>query len=98
MTSSHMTMIKGAPDTSVVVPGMAHFAGTGPAAKTCGDCVFRGYKREAVHGKWDARLQMEVYRNYRVQKCSKFKSLTGNHGPDIAADNRSCKYFQQRQE
>jgi hypothetical protein len=33
-----MTRIDGVPDNSSRKAGMAHFAGTGPAGKTCGDC------------------------------------------------------------
>ena len=30
------------------VPGMAHFACTGPFGRTCGDCAFLGYRRAAA--------------------------------------------------
>jgi hypothetical protein len=39
-----MTKVPGVPDRDQAKPGMAYFAGTGPA-KRCGDCKFRSYRR-----------------------------------------------------
>lgn len=91
-----MTVIEGVPDSTSARPGMAFFCGTGPAGKTCGDCIHRGYKREGRKGTWSEKLQQEVYRNYQVQKCAVFKKMAGKHGQDVDADNPSCKYFQQK--
>jgi hypothetical protein len=65
-------------------PGMAHFAGSGPEGKTCGDCAHKGYIRERHNGK-----------HYRHGGCAKFKVLTGSHGPAIEANLKACKYFEQ---
>ena len=81
-----MTPIPGAPDKSQAIPGMAFFAGTGPAGKTCGDCMHRGYYRETKSG--------NSYSSYKVSKCAVFKKLTGTHGADIRPDNHACKYFE----
>jgi len=65
-------------------PGMAHFAGTGPRGKTCGNCVFWGYKRET--GRFKSMKPVEA--------CQKYFNLTGKHGPTIKAALLSCKYFE----
>ena len=36
-----MTKLPGVPDRADVVCGMAHYRGSGPPGKTCGDCVHR---------------------------------------------------------
>jgi hypothetical protein len=90
------TRIPGVPDSASVVRGMAHFAGTGPDGKTCGDCKFRGYYRQRQQPAWDACLQREVVKTYRHSGCEKFKRLAGHHGPAVDADNKSCKYFEQK--
>ena len=38
---SHMTKLPGVPDRDDVIVGMAHYAGSGPLGKTCGDCANR---------------------------------------------------------
>jgi hypothetical protein len=43
---SYMTRLAGCFDTDDIKCGMAHFEGTGPAGKSCGDCVHRGYYRK----------------------------------------------------
>jgi len=91
-----MTRVPGVPDSSDVVPGMAHFAGTGPAGKTCGDCAHRGYYREVRRGKWNAEHQAYDFNSYRHLGCAMFKALTGHFGPAVAKDNAACKYFEQR--
>jgi hypothetical protein len=91
-----MTKVEGAQDRAAAKPGMAFFAGTGPFGKTCGDCAHRGYRRESARGHWDEKLQTEVHRSYRVQKCEMFKKMAGYHGSDVSADNGACKYFEQK--
>ena len=66
-------------------PGMAHFAGTGPRGKTCGHCVFWGYKRET--GRFNSMKP--------VKACQQYVNLTGKHGPAIKAALLSCKYFEE---
>jgi hypothetical protein len=43
-----MTRPPGSRDRSEMIVGMAYFSGTGPANKTCGDCVHRS--RWPEHG------------------------------------------------
>ena len=93
-----LPMVKepGVPDAKDAKPGMAYFAGTGPAGKTCGDCANRGYYREAVHGHWSEADGAVVYSTYRTQKCTQFKAMTGKHGPDVKSEYAACKYFTQK--
>lgn len=80
---THLTTIEGVPDSSTAVPGMAYFADTGPATKTCGDCELRGYHRQRGNGK-----------TYHTAGCAMFKKLSGRHGPPVGRDNKACKYFE----
>lgn len=91
-----MVHIDGVPDRDDVRPGMAFFSGTGPEGKTCGDCKFRGYRRESSVGHWDERLQGDVYRSYSVLKCSIAKQMAGRHLSDVDPDNPCCKYFEKK--
>lgn len=93
---SKMTKLEGVPDKDDAKPGTAFYAGTGPSGKYCGDCRHRGYSRQAMTGTWNEKFQQTVYKSYRVSKCAKFKSMTGEHGADVDAINRSCKYFEQK--
>lgn len=81
-----LPMVKeaGVPDKSDARPGLAHFAGSGPAGKACADCVSRGYYRQSQSSD----------NTYRYQGCAKFKSMTGRSGPEVRPDNRACKYFE----
>lgn len=90
-----MTQIEGVPDSEVAKPGMAHFAGSGPNGKTCGDCKFRGYSRQSKTERWSESTQRFVQRNYRVSSCLKFKSMTGAHGTPVEKHYDACKYFEQ---
>lgn len=95
MGDDHLTKVPGLPSRASVVPGMAHFPGTGPLGTTCGDCFHRGYKRTGQE-RWDTRAQMFVARLYKTNACQMFKRLTGKHGPAIVAGNASCRHFAQR--
>lgn len=91
-----MTKVGNAPTSDQAKPGMAFFAGTGPFGATCGDCIFRGYKRDSRVSHWDEGLQQDVYRSRSVQKCRKVKEMTGRHGADVDASNSARKYFEQK--
>lgn len=75
-----MTKIAGVPARSSVVPGMAHFAGSGPAGKKCNQCHHWGYWRG---GK-------------RYRGCAKTFFLTNSHGAEVAGKNLACKYFERK--
>ena len=71
-------------------PGMAFWAGTGPAGQTCGDCVFKGY--------WATKVNKSgtPVGSRRSKGCAKFRDLTGTHGPAINQYLPACKYFEAR--
>jgi hypothetical protein len=91
---SNLTKLPGVPDSGDAVPGMAHFAGSGPYGETCGGCVHRGYYRQAKTGKWNPQTNTHDYSTYRHPGCAMFKKLTGRAGPAVSADNQACKYFE----
>lgn len=62
---------------------MAHYAGTGPAGKTCGDCAHRGYYRTDCNDK-----------TFRSGGCRMFPRLSGRHGQPVKRDWLACKYFE----
>jgi hypothetical protein len=57
-------------------PGMAHWAGSGPPDRVCGQCQFKGYwaLKGNRHG---------LGRDVRSAGCEQFFHLTGKHGPAI---------------
>lgn len=68
-------------------PGMAHWAGTGPANKTCRQCehwCFEGYK--LTNGA------------LKLGACGKYRELTLRAGRRISHDLPACKYFDERQD
>ena len=73
----------------ITAPGMAHWAGSGPPGKACGQCRFRGYwaPKKHLHG-----LGTDV----KSQGCEKFFHLTGVHGPALQNALPACKYFEEK--
>jgi hypothetical protein len=65
-------------------PGMAHFAGTGPAGATCGKCGFWGYKKPT------SRDRMVSHNG-----CYKYYELMKKDGPAIKASLPACKYYEE---
>ena len=94
--NQNLTDSKTSLNQAITAPGMAHFAGSGPAGKFCGDCAFRGYHRIRQEQKYNPKTDQWVDSAYRYGGCAKFKQLTGRNGPEI--DNRlhACKYFEQK--
>src|SRR5215831_11607027 len=91
-----LTKIAGVPDSEDIdrARGMAHFPGSGPAGKTCGDCDHRGYSRQSQNVRWNERRNQYEANWYRHAGCEMFKALTCSHGPVISSDNKACKYFE----
>lgn len=90
----HLTKIENTPSTHDVVPGMAHFANTGPAGKTCLDCKFWApaadggvsyYSKSGGHG--------GAIKDHRCQRYREM--MQGAWGAKIPARTASCKYFDQ---
>ncbi len=75
--------------------GMAHFAGTGPRDKKCGNCIFWGYKK--VKKNMVNRQTGEIYDSINHRDgCKKFYELTNKHGDKINPKLLSCKYFEDK--
>lgn len=91
-----MTKIEGVPDNAEAKPGMAFFAGTGPFAAKCGECVHRGYRRRSANGHYDPNTGETHHRIYHVGGCAMFHKLSGHHGPPIEKDWEACKYFERK--
>lgn len=89
-----MVPVPGYPSRDDACPGMAHFAGTGPDGKTCGDCRLRGVWRDRQKYS-DDRGRWEDVRSYNGS-CSMFKKLTGKFGPVVQKAWRACRYFEQK--
>jgi hypothetical protein len=67
----------------LTVPGMAHFAGTGPSGATCGGCVH-----------WDKRDERSLIGKHKPRRCDKFRQLMqGMDGAPIPASTPACKYY-----
>ena len=80
---SGLTRLPGVPDSGDVIPGMAYYAGSGPAGERCSNCAFWGYYRPNKSGT----------KRYKTSACLRFKELTGKHGPPIKGENSACKYW-----
>ena len=78
---------------STTYQGMAHFAGTGPAGKTCRECRF--WRPTAGPASHQYGLQGSKHgRQLKEHCCFKFRALTGAYGPKIPHKVRACKYFE----
>jgi len=72
-------------------PGMAHFAGTGPAGKSCRECVFWKHEPHAYrakNGKYGGAIKPAV--------CMKYQQITLQEGSPVPDEARACKYFEQK--
>jgi hypothetical protein len=68
--------------------GQAHWAGTGPAGKTCGDCAHLGYQRQRRNASGD------LVKSEHTGGCARFFQLTGDHGPAVPATAGACRHFE----
>lgn len=71
-------------------PGMAHFAGSGPALKTCRECEFWGGPQpdyRSKNGKWRGLI--------KPARCRKYRALTGAIGDEIPDDAAACRHFEE---
>jgi hypothetical protein len=72
-------------------PGMAHWAGSGPADKTCGECQHLGYWRQIQNATGDN------IDNRHYGGCAKYSQLAGGkHGAVILPGTPACRHFQRR--
>jgi hypothetical protein len=92
LINEHLTDIKVEHIQSV--PGMAHFAGTGPKGKLCGQCSFWGYSKLSKSEKINNKTGEVYHPSASHEGCKKFFILTNRHGPKIGPYLLSCKYFE----
>jgi hypothetical protein len=71
------------PTFRAVVPGQAHFSGTGPSGLTCRQCL------HWTHGRYDYSTDGYL----QPARCGKFKELTNSRGAKVSPDAPACKYF-----
>ena len=89
---------QGDADAALTYEGMAHFANTGPAGKTCGDCRFFDYQQ--------AKGYQSEHSDHALTKapCLKAREISTGTArrkvkyPDIPARAFACRYFVQRRE
>jgi hypothetical protein len=79
MAVDHLTQIPNVPSKADAVPGMAHFANTGPPDTYCRTCIFWGYQQGVRrHG-----------------GCRKYQELMHRDGPKVRASTPSCRYYEE---
>jgi hypothetical protein len=67
---------------------MAHFAGTGPHARTCRECIFFN------HGPFDYRSKNGKYRGEILPaSCKKYQQIMRKVGDKFTDMAAACKYF-----
>jgi len=91
---SHLTKGYGdalARQINSTVPGMAHWAGSGPADADCSQCKFFGYAQSMRNAAGEI-----ITSKFRKTACGKFHELTGKHGPDIRGSAKACRHFEPR--
>jgi hypothetical protein len=69
--------------------GQAHWAGSGPSGKTCGDCCCLGYFKQRRNASGDN------IRSEHTGGCRRYFELTGHHGPVVPANAGACRHFEQ---
>jgi hypothetical protein len=72
-------------------PGMAHWAGSGPADTWCSSCWFFGYYKNTHNSAGEI-----ITSKFRRLGCGKYHELTGRHGPDIDGNPKSCRHYTPR--
>jgi hypothetical protein len=85
-SSRHLTSPNPELDKKVrsTVPGMAHWAGTGPEGATCGGCCYH----VAISGR----------RKRTKMRCQRYQILMGRTGAnDIPKQTEACRHFRARE-
>jgi hypothetical protein len=80
--------LKREPGEPVAIPGMAHFAGTGPLGKDCGSCTYFEVKNRPKNPKLAAAC---VCRKWCALMDRKVKEA-----PSIHPWFNACKYYEAR--
>jgi hypothetical protein len=89
----HLTSIEPELDRLVkqTLPGMAHWAGTGPAGTTCEQCRFFGYSAPLRNG-----LGETVSAIKKDKCCHRYFRLMKQHGKPLLPQTPSCRHFEPR--
>jgi hypothetical protein len=92
-TVPHLTSIDPEFDRLVkqTLPGMAHWAGTGPAGTTCEQCRFFGYSVPLRNGAGNT-----VGTKNHPKSCHRFFELMKQHGKPLMPSTPSCRHFEPR--
>jgi hypothetical protein len=73
-------------------PGQAHWAGSGPSGKSCGECCHLGYFKQHRNARGD------TVRSEHTGGCRRYFQLTGEHGPVVPRNAGACRHFEQTTE
>jgi hypothetical protein len=93
-------LLKAAPDEKYPVPGMAHFAGTGPQGKRCQHCAHLGdlpyWGRRRTSAALANQKEETAPKNVEVNACRKaaemFEGFVQKGGIEF---ENACKYFEE---
>jgi hypothetical protein len=91
LASQHLTAgysLKLAAQMRATKLGQAHWSGTSPAGKTCGDCDCLGYWKQCHNANGD------LVKSERTGGCERYHQLTGIHGPVVPATAGACRHFE----
>jgi hypothetical protein len=75
------------------VPGMAHFAHTGPEGTTCSQCRFWDRPKHIPGGKAAALLAFQCL---KARELAGLLHHKGRRLPAVPAATRACRYFETR--
>jgi hypothetical protein len=94
-------ILKRPDDEPVVIPGMAHFAATGPDGKRCSHCThcqdIKVWGRDFISPDKAGLKDETAPRRVEVNACVKAAELYDGHAQKGGIQhNPACKYFEQR--
>jgi hypothetical protein len=94
MFSCYLTSIDPELDRLVKLtkPGMAHWAGTGPAGTTCEGCAHYGF-RESIRGKHGDIVKTVLH----AKSCGRYFEIMRRAGGAIGPKTPSCRHYQPRE-
>lgn len=97
MLDPHLTKPQGeelAAMQAATVPGMAFWAGSGPAGRTCRECVhWSASGRYIRHRKGNKAKRPEG--SLKDQRCDKYARLSyGREGDKLGYHTPACRYFE----
>lgn len=72
------------------VPGMAHWAGTGPKGKTCRECISFATTGQRYASKGGKHAKGELM----PSRCAAYRRLKGEAGKPVPHWKQACKHFE----